>query len=84
MTGVQTCALPISALARLSLTDAKLWVLDEPFVALDTHSLNGLLVILAHHVQQGGMLLYTSHQAVELLKPNGHLVDIRSVRMVAA
>lgn len=73
-----------TALARLSLTDAKLWVLDEPFVALDTHSLNSLQVVLANHVQQGGMLLYTSHQAVELLKPNGHLVDIRSVRMVAA
>jgi heme exporter protein A len=61
-----------------------LWVLDEPFVALDTHSLNSVQEILANHVQQGGMLLYTSHQAVELLQSNGHAVDVHPVRLVAA
>ena len=73
-----------TALARLSVTDAKLWVLDEPFVALDTHSLNSVQEALANHVQQGGMLLYTSHQAVELLQSNGHAVDVHPVRLVAA
>ena len=73
-----------TALARLSVTDAKLWVLDEPFVALDTHSLNIVQETLANHVQQGGMLLYTSHQAVELLQSNGHAVDVHPVRLVAA
>jgi len=73
-----------TALARLSVTDAKLWVLDEPFVALDTHSLNSVQETLANHVQQGGMLLYTSHQAVELLQSNGHAVDVHPVRLVAA
>ena len=73
-----------TALARLSVTDAKLWVLDEPFVALDTHSLNSVQETLANHVQKGGMLLYTSHQAVELLQSNGHAVDVHPVRLVAA
>jgi heme exporter protein A len=73
-----------TALARLSVTGAKLWVLDEPFVALDAQSLDNLRALLASHVQQGGMLLYTSHQAVELAQFNGHAIDVQSVRLVAA
>ena len=73
-----------TALARLSVTDAKLWVLDEPFVALDAQSLDNLRALLANHVQQGGMLLYTSHQSVELSQSNGHAIDVHSVRLVAA
>ena len=73
-----------TALARLSVTDAKLWVLDEPFVALDTQSLDNLRELLANHVQQGGMLLYTSHQSVELSQSNGHVIDVHPIRLVAA
>lgn len=73
-----------TALARLSVTEAKLWVLDEPFVALDAQSLDNLRTLLANHVQQGGMLLYTSHQSVELSQSNGHAIDVRPVRLVAA
>jgi heme exporter protein A len=73
-----------TALARLSVTDAKLWVLDEPFVALDPQSLDYLRAILANHVQQGGLLLFSSHQLVELSQPNGHAMDVRPIRLVAA
>ena len=73
-----------TALARLSVTDAKLWVLDEPFVALDPQSLDYLRAILADHVQQGGLLLFSSHQLVELSQPNGHAMDVRPIRLVAA
>jgi heme exporter protein A len=73
-----------TALARLSVTDAKLWVLDEPFVALDLQSLDYLRAILANHVQQGGLLLFSSHQLVELSQPNGHAMDVRPIRLVAA
>ena len=73
-----------TALARLSVTDAKLWVLDEPFVALDAQSLDNLRELLANHVQQGGMLLYTSHQSVELSQSNGHVIDVHPIRLVAA
>lgn len=73
-----------TALARLSVTDAKLWVLDEPFVALDAQSLDNLRALLANHVQQGGMLLYTSHQSVELSQSNGHVIDVHPIRLVAA
>lgn len=73
-----------TALARLSVTNAKLWVLDEPFVALDAQSLDNLRALLANHVGQGGILVYTSHQDVELSNTHGHIVDIRTLRLVAA
>ncbi len=54
------------ALARLQLSKARLWVLDEPFVALDSAAMQALQQVLQTHVQQGGMLLFTSHQSVNL------------------
>jgi len=73
-----------TALARLSVSQAALWVLDEPFVALDAQSLDNLRALLATHVLAGGMLLYTSHQAVTLSQPEGHAVDVRPLRLVGA
>lgn len=54
------------ALARLNLTQAPLWVLDEPFVALDTRAIDHVRAVLGAHVAQGGMVLFTSHQPVAL------------------
>jgi len=54
------------ALARLQLSKARLWVLDEPFVALDTLAVHALQQVLQNHLQQDGLLLFTSHQAVVL------------------
>jgi ABC-type transport system involved in cytochrome c biogenesis ATPase subunit len=42
-----------------------------------------LRALLAQHLQQGGMLLFTSHQQVELVLPNGLAMDVRSIRLVA-
>jgi heme exporter protein A len=52
------------ALARLQLSQARLWVLDEPFVALDGVAMQALQQVLQAHVQDGGLLLFTSHQLV--------------------
>ena len=54
------------ALARLQVAQAKLWLLDEPFVALDTDAVKALQLLLQQHVAQGGALVFTSHQAVDL------------------
>ena len=54
------------ALARLQLSKARLWVLDEPFVALDTLAVLALQQVLRQHLAQDGLLLFTSHQAVDL------------------
>ena len=57
------------ALARLQLSKARLWVLDEPFVALDTLAVHALQQVLRQHLEQDGLLLFTSHQAVDLGGP---------------
>ena len=52
------------ALARLGLSPARLWLLDEPFVALDTAACAVLQELMQNHVARGGMVVFTSHQAV--------------------
>ena len=54
------------ALARLGLSPARLWLLDEPFVALDTAACGVLQALMQNHVARGGMVVFTSHQAVHL------------------
>lgn len=49
------------ALARLFLEHAQLWVLDEPFTAIDLAGVLALEGWLCEHVQQGGMILLTTH-----------------------
>lgn len=55
-----------TALARLWVSTAKLWILDEPFVALDTTAQNALSEVINAHLANQGMVLLTSHQAVTL------------------
>lgn len=54
------------ALARLRPGQVPLWLLDEPFVALDALAVERLRVQLSQHVALGGAVLYTSHQPVQL------------------
>lgn len=54
------------SLARLLITHNILWILDEPFTALDK---NGILLIeslIVEHVLAGGMVIITSHQDLSL------------------
>ena len=54
------------ALARLMWSQAPLWVLDEPFVALDAAALALLAETIAGHLGGGGLVVLTSHQEVEI------------------
>jgi heme exporter protein A len=57
------------ALARLALAgSAPLWVLDEPFNALDTVATQWLLGLVGAQLDRGGMVVLTSHQSVALLE----------------
>lgn len=49
------------ALARLTLTPRALWVLDEPFTAIDRHGVADLERQLVAHAQAGGSVLVTTH-----------------------
>ena len=55
-----------SALARLALCEAPLWVLDEPFNALDAAATAWLSGLIEAHLQRAGMVVLTSHQEVAL------------------
>ena len=70
-----------TALARLLASQAPLWVLDEPFVALDVKAVDGLRSLLAEHVANGGMVLFTSHQPVALISAKGTALDVQTYRL---
>lgn len=53
-----------AALLRLAMTDARLWLLDEPFVALDTQSMGIFANLLQQHLNKGGLIILTSHQEI--------------------
>ena len=76
-TGVGACAdLPVRVLsagqrrrvvmARVLATQAVLWLLDEPFTNLDAAGSALLGVLLAEHVNSGGMALVVAHQDLKL------------------
>ena len=53
-------------LCRLLLSKARLWVLDEPFNALDVKAVELLIGLIEAHLDRGGMALLTTHQDVPL------------------
>lgn len=54
------------ALARLSLWDASLWLLDEPAANLDAAGQAVLASVLKAHLASGGSVLLATHQAIAL------------------
>jgi heme exporter protein A len=65
------------ALARLALSGAApLWLLDEPFDALDTDGITALNAVIASHAQAGGCVLLTSHQALSITDPAPGVLDL--------
>jgi heme exporter protein A len=61
-----------AALSRLALGAAKaLWILDEPFTALDAQAVQLVQAHLARQLSRGGCVVFTSHHEVELA---GHAV----------
>ena len=58
------------ALARLALPQARsVWLLDEPYDALDDDGVRRLNMLLREHAQAGGSVLLTSHQNPGLQDP---------------
>ncbi|MBV5332091.1 ATP-binding cassette domain-containing protein, partial [bacterium] len=54
------------ALARLVNEKRSLWVLDEPYVALDSAAVQLVAGLIGAHLQRGGLAVLTTHQAVEV------------------
>jgi heme exporter protein A len=65
------------ALSRLALSQAApLWLLDEPFDALDTDGVAALNGVIAEHAAAGGCVLLTSHQPLTLPTPVPAVLDL--------
>lgn len=56
-------------LARLYLGDGGLWLLDEPFTAIDKAGVRSLSQTLVEQVQTGGAVIMTSHQELPIDYP---------------
>lgn len=54
------------ALTRLWATQASLWILDEPFTALDVQGIALLQQRFVEHLATGGTIIFTSHQSLTL------------------
>jgi heme exporter protein A len=53
-----------ATLARLALErEASLWILDEPYDALDSDGIEAVNALLGENLARGGSVLLTSHQA---------------------
>ena len=71
------------AVAQVMLSQSPLWILDEPFTSLDVIGVGFFLQVIQQHVSQGGMLLLTTHQEVNLENcvikylhlPSGNITD---------
>ena len=55
-----------ASLARLALSSARLWILDEPFTTLDGPGIRWLQGLLQGQRQRGGAVMVTSHHPLDL------------------
>jgi heme exporter protein A len=70
------------ALARLLATDARLWILDEPFTSLDREGIALVERLMDAHIDAGGAMIMTSHHEVHLTTPNVRVLNL-SEKMAA-
>lgn len=69
------------AMARLyASAHAKFWVLDEPFTALDAKGVENLANLIAQHVNNDGIVVFTTHQEVPIAASNAMKIDLTGGR----
>ena len=54
------------ALARLLLSNAPLWILDEPLTALDVGAVTLIQEMIEVHLGKRGMVIFTTHQPLQV------------------
>jgi heme exporter protein A len=54
------------ALARLLVSNAPLWILDEPLTALDVGAVDLMQELIGEHLSKDGMVIFTTHQPLQV------------------
>jgi heme exporter protein A len=54
------------AMARMVVTEAQVWIMDEPFTSLDKASMAMFQTMFEEHLQKGGVIVMTSHHDIEM------------------
>ena len=66
-----------ATLARLALErEASLWLLEEPYDALDRDGIEAVNTLLEEHLARGGSVLLTSHQTAGANAPPMAVFDL--------
>ena len=60
-------------LARIYISKDKLWILDEPFTAIDKQGVATLESAIEQHAKQGGVVFITTHQPMNITVPTQRL-----------
>ncbi|MCO0553820.1 cytochrome c biogenesis heme-transporting ATPase CcmA [Escherichia coli] len=68
------------ALARLWLTRATLWILDEPFTAIDVNGVDRLTQRMAQHTEQGGIVILTTHKPLNVAESKIRRISLTQTR----
>ena len=66
------------ALARLYLEQHPVWILDEPFTAIDKAGVAALEAHIMQHAEQGGLVIMTTHHGLDHL-PGVRCLDLGQV-----
>jgi len=66
-----------AALARLALCETlPLWILDEPFAALDAAAMRQVQSLVGAHLARGGMAVLTTHQEARIEAPSATDINL--------
>jgi len=65
------------ALARLALSEgSRLWILDEPFAALDSAAVERVQSLISTHLSRGGAVILTTHLETQIASRATHRIDL--------
>lgn len=64
------------SLARMAISRARLWVLDEPFTAVDVHGVKILCDWIEKFTGDGGTVLFTTHQSIDFKESQRRIIDL--------
>ena len=68
-------------LARLLVTGRKIWILDEPTVSLDRHTVLKFGAIVSDHLANGGAAIIATH--IDLGLPDAEVLELTPYRVTA-